>query len=161
MRSWNGKRPEVVPGVQFHVSPLGSCWGLLVSQYEIGTSFLLLPHTLAPCAACGHYDRPKCHADPFPNISHRCPVLTVEDRQCLHSPKDACYEDLRDKILGCGTGHQQLPRSPTTEIRQTLGNFPGSRGEVLPSPRVWRGHQQLSTRDWNLELHSNSAVTRA
>ena len=78
---------------------------------------------------------------------------------CLHSTKDACNEDLRDKILGYGTAHQQLPRSPTIKILQTLGNFPGSRGEVLPSPRVWRGHQRLSTRDWNLELHSNSAVT--
>jgi hypothetical protein len=35
----------------------------------------------------------------------------------LHFFHDAC-DDVVGKCLGCGTAHQQLPRSPTSEILQ-------------------------------------------
>ena len=65
----------------------------------------------------------------------------------------------RDKLLGCETAHQKLPRSPRSEILQTRWKLPGSRGEVLLSPRVWRELHHLSTRDWYLKPYSNSDVT--
>jgi hypothetical protein len=36
----------------------------------------------------------------------------------------------------------------------------GSRGEVLLSPRVWKGCQWVGTRDWYLTHYSNPPVTR-
>jgi hypothetical protein len=35
----------------------------------------------------------------------------------------------------------------------------GSRGVVLPSPRVWKGCQWLSTREWYLMHNSNPSIT--
>ncbi len=51
----------------------------------------------------------------------------------------------RDKFLGCGVAQQQLPRSPTSEIHESVGNHSskpprGSRAVVLLGSRVWRGH---------------------
>jgi hypothetical protein len=47
----------------------------------------------------------------LPDINIRCGV------PCLHFFRDAC-DDVVGKCLDCGTAHQQLPRSPTSEILQ-------------------------------------------
>ncbi len=50
----------------------------------------------------------------------------------------------RDKFLACGISQQQLPRSPTSKIHESIGNRSskpprGSRAVVLLGSRVWRG----------------------
>ncbi len=73
------------------------------------------------------------------------------------------------KCLGCETtGSNPLPEVctesyilDTTDTLETSLESPpehyweGTGGRVLPSLRVWRGHQTVGTRDWYLVLDSN------
>ena len=98
-----------------------------------------------------------------------CPTSRLRDRHMVCTSSAISVMAWRGKCLGCGATYQQLPRSPTSEIlricwkllqkvpRNTTGG--GTGGGVLPSLRVWRGRQGVSTRDWNLMPYSNSPLT--
>jgi len=52
-----------------------------------------------------------------PHQSHLSRVKVERQTKGLHFFCNAC-DDVVRKCLGCGTAHQQLPRSPTSEILQ-------------------------------------------
>ncbi len=65
-------------------------------------------------------------------------------------------------MWGCppAAATESYNQDTTGSLEPSLASPPrGSRGVVLLSPRVWKGHQQLGTRDWYLMHYSNPSVT--
>ncbi len=106
--------------------------------------FFLLDHThITWCP-------PLCTA-PLPYALHG-KSLQLPQRQALNSAllvwavpvqRVLVLTTWRDKSLGCGVAHQQLPRSSTSKIHKLVGNPSckpprGPRRVVLLGSRVWR-----------------------
>jgi hypothetical protein len=84
----------------------------------------------------------------------------------LHFFRDAC-DDVVGKCLGCGTAHQQLPRSPTSEILQPRWKLLSQAPPGDPEEEYYRdlGYGgdiiEVNTRYWYLMSNSNSPLSEA
>ncbi len=99
----------------------------------------------------------------MPNTYSTLVVQAVPCQQEKLLSKIPAMKTWRDKFLGCDFAYQQLPQSPITKIHGLIGNPSckppgGSRGLILQSPKVLRGHHWGGLQ-W-LKLHFNSTPTR-
>jgi hypothetical protein len=93
-------------------------------------------------ATCNVFGVPIHHVEPLKTFSLdglKCPVLLMVRNSLLHVWDTNVEELTEQKSLGCGTAHQLLPRSPTSEIHRLswklLSHAPwGSGGVVLRAP---------------------------
>ena len=80
-------------------------------------SSFLLPPTALLQRALEQSDRLYRQAKIYPTTSELTYFKVERQTYGLHLFRDIC-DDVVGKCLGCGTAHQQLPWSPTSEILQ-------------------------------------------